>query len=252
MVVDSMWWRAIIVCTWWKEESIFVSGILRCPTPAISCVSVSSLHDSDLPPSPPPRLPRGLSHTHLSLHSHRILGHCSPASTSGICFESSPPPTHYPIHPPITTSTTVMSSQPPALVKSASNPKQAANTSSPGPAVSQTQAFFSNSAATRSGNASTRNAPAPRNIQAAKPKHKSKNKATFRLVDEDAEAEEFSMQNPHGRRGQQSITHLMQFALPPRPQYQQHHFRHGGGRRGERTGRTWGLGSGYHAVDKAR
>jgi hypothetical protein len=62
------------------------------------------------------------------------------------------------------------------------------------------------------------------------------------------------MQNPSGRRGQQSITHLMQFALPPRPNAQQQYHRHSynGPRRGGGRGNTWGLGSGYHAMDKAR
>ena len=149
-----------------------------------------------------------------------------------------------------------MSSQPPALIKNASSSKQIPSVSSPGPTVSTTQAFFSNTSGGRLGQSGSRNSsaqPAPRNSQAAKPKHKSKNKASLRVTDEDAEAELFSMQNPHGRRGQQSITHLMNFALPPRPQFQhQHQFRHGGGRRGERRNPTWGLGSGYHAVDKAR
>lgn len=143
-----------------------------------------------------------------------------------------------------------MSSQPPALSKTASNSKQPPSASSPAPAVSTTQAFFSNTSGGVRSNPSTRCA-APRNSQASKPKHKAKSKATYRLVDEDAEAELASMQNPHGRRGQQSITHLMNFALPPRPQTHQHQFRHGG-RRGERKNTTWGLGSGYHAVDKAR
>jgi hypothetical protein len=73
-------------------------------------------------------------------------------------------------------------------------------------------------------------------------------------LDEDAEAELFSMQNPHGRKGQTSITHLMNFSLPPRP-HQQHQFhRHNfnGPRRGGRVNASWGLGSGYHSVDKAR
>jgi hypothetical protein len=144
-----------------------------------------------------------------------------------------------------------MSSQPPALSKTASNPKQIPGASSAAPSVSTTQAFFTNTNGGVRANSSTRNA-APRNAQAAKPKHKSKSKASYRLVDEDAEAEMASMQNPNGRRGQQSITHLMNFALPPRPQSHTHQFRHGGGRRGERRNTTWGLGSGYHATDKAR
>jgi len=50
------------------------------------------------------------------------------------------------------------------------------------------------------------------------------------------------------RKGQTSITHLMNFTLPPRPQA--HHYpsqsRYG------RRNPTWGLGSGHHAIDKAR
>ena len=127
------------------------------------------------------------------------------------------------------------------------------------PAASQAQQFFSNdSSARRSGSnsgaasSSARVSPAPRNSQTSKPKHTQGKR--FRPVDEDAEAEAFSMQNPHGRRGQQSITHLMQFALPPRPNAQNQFSRHGysGPRRNARVNPTWGLGSGYHAVDKAR
>jgi hypothetical protein len=52
----------------------------------------------------------------------------------------------------------------------------------------------------------------------------------------------------NNRKGQTSITHLMNFSLPPRPQ---NHHSHGYGRNNRRNP-TWGLGSGYHAVDKAR
>lgn len=58
------------------------------------------------------------------------------------------------------------------------------------------------------------------------------------------------MQSTSSRRGQTSITHLMSFSLPPRPQHQpQHRFNNS---RQARRNPTWGLGSGYHAVDKAR
>jgi len=50
------------------------------------------------------------------------------------------------------------------------------------------------------------------------------------------------------RKGQTSITHLMNFSLPPRPT---NHAAHGHAR-SYRRNPTWGLGSGYHAVDKAR
>lgn len=119
------------------------------------------------------------------------------------------------------------------------------------PAVSQAQQFFSyDSAARRSGNSGSRSGPAPRNNQPNKPKHKHGKR--FQALDEDAEAEAYSMQNPHGRRGQQSITHLMQFALPPRPNASQHHHRSGGPRNRHRANPTWGMGSGYHSMDKAR
>lgn len=51
------------------------------------------------------------------------------------------------------------------------------------------------------------------------------------------------------RKGQTSITHLMNFSLPPRPT---NHHQSGGYNRNYRRNPTWGLGSGYHAVDKAR
>ena len=56
------------------------------------------------------------------------------------------------------------------------------------------------------------------------------------------------MRSASSRKGQTSITHLMNFSLPPRPQY--NHRSHLN--RNNRRNPTWGLGSGYHAVDKAR
>ena len=56
------------------------------------------------------------------------------------------------------------------------------------------------------------------------------------------------MQSTSSRKGRTSITHLMNFTLPPRPQNtQQPYF----GRKTRRNP-SWGLGSGYHAADKAR
>lgn len=57
------------------------------------------------------------------------------------------------------------------------------------------------------------------------------------------------MKSVNSRRGQTNITHLMNFSLPPRPQYQPQHNTH---RPPHRYNRTWGLGSGYHAIDKAK
>lgn len=69
-------------------------------------------------------------------------------------------------------------------------------------------------------------------------------------VDGHADDSQVAMRSINSRKGQTSITHLMNFSLPPRPQNQyRHNFVHG---RGNRRNATWGLGSGYHAVDKAR
>lgn len=63
-------------------------------------------------------------------------------------------------------------------------------------------------------------------------------------------AEAAAMRSLNSRRGQTSITHLMNFSLPPRPYFQNHHYT--GHPRHQRRNPNWGLGSGYHAVDKAR
>ena len=56
------------------------------------------------------------------------------------------------------------------------------------------------------------------------------------------------MQSTSSRKGQTSITHLMNFTLPPRPQFhQQSHVN-----RNARKNPSWGVGSGYHAIDKAK
>ena len=55
------------------------------------------------------------------------------------------------------------------------------------------------------------------------------------------------MRNVNSRRGQTSITHLMNFTLPPRPQDYRNTFG-----RGTRRGNIYGIGSGHHSTDKAR
>ena len=60
--------------------------------------------------------------------------------------------------------------------------------------------------------------------------------------------EQAAIRSTSSRKGQTSITHLLNFTLPPRPQL---HPRSAFGRNGRRNP-TWGLGSGHHAVDKAR
>ncbi|EXJ69989.1 uncharacterized protein A1O5_07062 [Cladophialophora psammophila CBS 110553] len=93
----------------------------------------------------------------------------------------------------------------------------------------------------------TRQVPQARGNQPLKKQHKQQKKP--RLVDEDVLHETQAMRSINSRKGQTSITHLMNFSLPPRPQHHyQHHFNH----RHQRRNPTWGLGSGYHAIDKAR
>ncbi|KAF2230321.1 hypothetical protein EV356DRAFT_492152 [Viridothelium virens] len=96
--------------------------------------------------------------------------------------------------------------------------------------------------------ASSRQVATPRNSQASRKQHKGFKKS--RLADEDAIAESVAMRSTSSRKGQTSITHLMNFSLPPRPQY--NHQSYSYGHRNSRRNPTWGLGSGYHAVDKAR
>ncbi|KAF2104746.1 hypothetical protein NA57DRAFT_70953 [Rhizodiscina lignyota] len=109
------------------------------------------------------------------------------------------------------------------------------------------------SAQRRSGGSSTFGAgastrtPTPRNNQAAKKQNKGSKKYN-RFADEDAMAESAAVRSTSSRKGQTSITHLMNFSLPPRPQSHQN-YGHG---RYQRRNPTWGMGSGYHAVDKAR
>ncbi|MCJ1392741.1 hypothetical protein MMC18_005612 [Xylographa bjoerkii] len=108
---------------------------------------------------------------------------------------------------------------------------------------------------------------AARNTQGFRKQNKAQRRP--RLADEDAAAEsvrwivrdnglvmsvltsqtyQAAIRSTSSRKGQTSITHLMNFTLPPRPQGNPHtNF----GRNGRRNP-TWGLGSGHHAVDKAR
>jgi len=84
----------------------------------------------------------------------------------------------------------------------------------------------------------TRSSHQPRNSQALRKQNKIKR---ARLVDDDTLAESAAMTSIHSRKGQQSITHLMNFSLPPRPYFhQQNRFSQS---RHQRV---------YHAIDKAR
>ncbi|RVX68430.1 hypothetical protein B0A52_07430 [Exophiala mesophila] len=94
----------------------------------------------------------------------------------------------------------------------------------------------------------TRQVAQPRGTQSLRKQHKGQKKP--RLFDEYSMAEATAMRSINSRKGQTSITHLMNFSLPPRPNnHYQHHFNN---HRHQRRNPTWGLGSGYHAVDKAR
>ncbi|CAD6444794.1 0911a4be-bd0f-4322-b642-7cfae0d2c70f [Sclerotinia trifoliorum] len=86
---------------------------------------------------------------------------------------------------------------------------------------------------------------AARNNQNQRKQHRNSKKP--RLTDEDAMAESTAMRNANSRRGQTSITHLMSFALPPRPQDYRNTIT-----RGTRRGNIYGIGSGHHSSDKAR
>ncbi|KAB8288501.1 hypothetical protein EYC80_010166 [Monilinia laxa] len=86
---------------------------------------------------------------------------------------------------------------------------------------------------------------AARNNQSQRKQHRNSKKP--RLADEDAMAESAAMRNANSRRGQTSITHLMNFTLPPRPQDYRNTIT-----RGTRRGNIYGIGSGHHSSDKAR
>ncbi|KAF2790053.1 hypothetical protein K505DRAFT_377807 [Melanomma pulvis-pyrius CBS 109.77] len=95
--------------------------------------------------------------------------------------------------------------------------------------------------------ATTRSSPTPRSGQHKKKQHKGSKR--FPQVEDDAIAESMAMRPFTSRKGQTSITHLMNFSLPPRPHNYNPSHAHG---RHSRRHPTWGLGSGYHATDKAR
>lgn len=62
------------------------------------------------------------------------------------------------------------------------------------------------------------------------------------------------MRNPTGRKGQTSITHLLNYSTPLRHSHD-HGYGHGHGHgygRSSRRQPTWGPGSGYHPADKAK
>ncbi|EGS20123.1 uncharacterized protein CTHT_0046290 [Thermochaetoides thermophila DSM 1495] len=91
---------------------------------------------------------------------------------------------------------------------------------------------------------------APRKTQGARRQHRNQRRPGARdhIDDEDTLAELRALRNTSSRRGQTSITHLLNIALPPRP----HETYHPSYSRSYRRNPSWGVGSGYHAADKAR
>ncbi|EFR03403.1 RING finger domain-containing protein [Nannizzia gypsea CBS 118893] len=109
---------------------------------------------------------------------------------------------------------------------------------------SQSYSFGADAAARRVsgplvGGQSSSNLASARNNQSKKASHKRQRKP--RLVDEDAIAEAAAMRSTSSRKGQTSITHLMNFSLPPRPHSSPF-----------RPHRHVTYHSGSHRVDKAR
>jgi hypothetical protein len=94
--------------------------------------------------------------------------------------------------------------------------------------------------------------PIPRKSQATRKQHRNQRRpglddSPHHSVDDyDSMAELRAVRNPSSRRGQTSITHLLNYSMP-RP-YQDH----SSYARSYRRNPTWGPGSGYHSADKAR
>ncbi|KAL2022007.1 hypothetical protein VTK56DRAFT_6247 [Thermocarpiscus australiensis] len=141
-----------------------------------------------------------------------------------------------------------MSSTGPAASKPVSAPSTA--NYSPAPLQISTPSFENNR---RQSQTSFHPQAAPRKGQGSRRQHRNQRRPGAQndrghLDEEDAMAEIRALRNPNSRRGQTSITHLMSYALPPRP----HESYHPSYSRSYRRNPSWGVGSGYHAADKAR
>ncbi|KAG8676956.1 hypothetical protein FPOAC2_03071 [Fusarium poae] len=92
----------------------------------------------------------------------------------------------------------------------------------------------------------------PRKVQGSRKQHRSQrrpglgDRSSTGPDDEEVMDDLRAFRNPNSRRGQTSITHLLNYSMP-RP-VQDHHAHS----RSYRRTPTWGPGSGYHASDKAR
>ncbi|KAF8468323.1 hypothetical protein BDZ91DRAFT_656700 [Kalaharituber pfeilii] len=98
------------------------------------------------------------------------------------------------------------------------------------------------------------NQATPRGNQSSKKSHVDHRRARKDNTAEELAQLDYEMAASGASRKGTSITHLMNWNLPPRPQ--EHHynysFRSRHMQQHQRRNPTWGLGSGYHAVDKAR
>ncbi|KAI0885704.1 uncharacterized protein GGS22DRAFT_161673 [Annulohypoxylon maeteangense] len=89
----------------------------------------------------------------------------------------------------------------------------------------------------------------PRKGQASRKQHRNQRRPLRDIAppdEDDAMAELSALRNASSRRGQTSITHLLDFSSPMRHHHDYHHSR------SSRRHPTWGPGSGYHSIDKAR
>lgn len=89
---------------------------------------------------------------------------------------------------------------------------------------------------------------APRKGQGQRKQHRNQKRAGSYREDEDEMDEIRAIRNASSRRGQTSITHLLNYSAP-RPRFENHHTSYN---RNYRRNPTWGPGSGYHTADKAR
>ncbi|KAJ2899622.1 RING-15 protein [Zalerion maritima] len=142
---------------------------------------------------------------------------------------------------PKSVASNTMSSNPPSLGKSlapsASFP--------PAQQPSNPSTSFESAPRTRSGQSGPSHAT-PRNNQASRKQHRNQRRPTRPPLDDEITMAEYrAVSNASSRRGQTSITHLLNYS-PPRHYHSQDYSR------SHRRQPTWGPGSGYHSADKAK
>lgn len=147
------------------------------------------------------------------------------------------------------------------MTSTSSNPGKSLSVSStpihsPGPNQSNASASFESvrRPSQAGGSSSVAHHPTPRKGQGSRKQHRSQRRPGFRdqnVDEEDSMAELRALRNASSRRGQLSITHLLDYSVPTRSyDYGRHHAQsHGAYSRSYRRNPTWGPGSGR---DKAR